>query len=263
MPARALESWNQRLALTARTGRGQAPPGAATGSAIALVLGCLVGLLLSWQGVLSDGARARVYRLFTGLDYTATAIAGPPLATAGAGGPSSQGMADVAYRLSEKPLAVWPKSTAGSTQGMDTRSPEPPPQTPLGSLDQLTLAEDNSPVLERVAAVGAPAAGMEITFDVNSSFLRPDTVGMLKELVARLPDGAAPTLGLRATVSDDGVKSADASAAYRYNRWLAERRLERVRHWLAEHGPTGLTVEPGFLDHDASRRVVVAFRQGP
>ena len=104
---------------------------------------------------------------------------------------------------------------------------------------------------------------MEITFDINSSFLRPDTIGTLRELVGRLPQGVPATVELRATVSDAGVKVADADAAYRYNRWLAARRLERVRHWLAQHGPAGLAVEPGFLDHDASRRVVVALRQRP
>ena len=47
----------------------------------------------------------------------------------------------------------------------------------------------------------------------------------------------------------------DAEAA-RYNKWLAERRMERVRDWLAKHAE-GIDVETRFRENDDSRQVIV------
>ena len=228
-----------------------------------MLLGCLAGLALSWQAILSDAGRDRVYLAFTGLGYTATASAGQGLAAKGSHRRATGGMAEVPERLSEKPLAVWPRIAAASPLGMDTRSPHPLPREPLGSLDRLVLAEETGSAVERSAEVGAPAVAMEITFDVNSSFLPPDSVDALRDLVRRLPKDGSASLNVSATFNDSGVQTADRREAYRYNRWLAERRVERVRAWLAVHGPAGLAIEPGLLEHDASRRVVIAMRQGP
>lgn len=262
MPIPAQEIWDHRLAIAARARERRGPSRAKAGSAAALVLGCLAGLALSWQAILSDAGRDRVYLVFTGLGYTATARAGQDLAATGSHRRPADGMAQVPERLSEKPLAVWPKSAAAYPVGMDARLPHRLPRKPLGSLDRLVLAEETGFAVERAAVVGAPAVAMEITFDVNSSFLPPDAVDALRELVRRLPKSGSTTLNVSATVSDAGVQTADPGEAYRYNRWLAERRVERVRGWLAAHGPVGVDIEPGILEHDASRRVVVAMWQG-
>jgi hypothetical protein len=68
---------------------------------------------------------------------------------------------------------------------------------------------------------------------------------------------------LQATVSDDRVKGATLKEAQRYNRWLAERRLERVASWLRQHARAELAIEPGFIDQDRSRRVTISARQLP
>ena len=73
MPSPTLEIWDYRLAIASHTGERCEPSHAKAGSAAALLLGCLAGLALSWQVILSEGARDRVYSVFTDLGYTATA----------------------------------------------------------------------------------------------------------------------------------------------------------------------------------------------
>ena len=53
-----------------------------------------------------------------------------------------------------------------------------------------------------------------------------------------------------------GAKSPAEAALY--NKWLAERRLERVQEWLLEHSnPDQVSIRPEYLADDESRRVVV------
>lgn len=229
--------------------------GAAAGPAVALLLGCLAGLALAWHAILSDAARDRVYLSFTGIGYTATASAGQGPAAVVADDATVDGMPRSARRLSKKPLAMWRRSAAASDREMATRSPLPLPARPLESADQLVLADETGPAVGRPAddLAGAPAAVMQITFDVNSSFLQAGSVAVLRDLLDRLPKGRPARLAVSATVSDDGVRTADPHEAYRYNRWLAERRIERVSGWLSRHAPSGVAIAAGFLEHDASR----------
>ena len=54
------------------------------------------------------------------------------------------------------------------------------------------------------------------------------------------------------------VGATSPEEARRYNTWLAERRLARVREWLSENATDRpLEVEPEYLADDSSRRVVV------
>jgi len=58
--------------------------------------------------------------------------------------------------------------------------------------------------------------------------------------------------------SDKVVGANTPEEARRYNRWLAERRMSRVREWLDENAPDRqLEIEPAFLADDSSRRLVV------
>jgi hypothetical protein len=127
----------------------------------------------------------------------------------------------------------------------------------------LTLAD------EEAAVVAAPAQGevfavqLELVFDVNSSFLGPSAISALRGLVAGLPKGVPLQVALQAAVSDDGVKGAKPRDAERYNRWLAERRVDRVAVWLRQQARSELAIEPGFVAHDSSRRVTISARQAP
>jgi hypothetical protein len=52
-----------------------------------------------------------------------------------------------------------------------------------------------------------------------------------------------------------GARSAQEAASY--NKWLAERRVERVQNWLLENAPAeALSFKPEFVT-DESRQVVV------
>ena len=55
------------------------------------------------------------------------------------------------------------------------------------------------------------------------------------------------------------MKGADATEARRYNRWLAERRLARIKEFFQRSGDD-LTVSPGLVEHDSSRRVMINLR---
>jgi hypothetical protein len=58
--------------------------------------------------------------------------------------------------------------------------------------------------------------------------------------------------------SDTVVGASSPDEAKRYNRWLAERRMDRVREWLDENAKDRqLEIEPAFQADDSSRRVVV------
>jgi len=58
--------------------------------------------------------------------------------------------------------------------------------------------------------------------------------------------------------SDTVVGATSPEEARRYNRWLAERRLHRVREWLDENAAgRQIEIEPAFKPDDNSRRIVV------
>jgi hypothetical protein len=105
-----------------------------------------------------------------------------------------------------------------------------------------------------------PEGGLVITFATNSSYFPPGTGNRLRQLLAEVDPGKRYQLSLQVAVSGSrkvvGAKSAQEAA--RYNKWLAERRVERVQQWLLENAnPDALSIRPEYLADDESRRVVV------
>ena len=105
-----------------------------------------------------------------------------------------------------------------------------------------------------------PEGGLVITFATNSSYFPPGASKRLRQLLADVETGKRYELSVQVAVSGSrkvvGAKSAQEAA--RYNRWLAERRLERLERWLHENGnPDTLSIRPEYLADDESRRVVV------
>jgi hypothetical protein len=238
--------------------------GADRGYASAFLVGCLIGLGGAWHLILSDGARRQIHRTFTELAYTARAIAEPYPRTLAGGDPSRVGMTGIAHRPQGSAAAAWREDTTAPRVG-----PEPAPKAhaaraPTAGLERLVSAEESGQAAEPAAARERPsAAAMEITFDVNSSFLPPGAEGELRRFLARLPDDARHEAEVVAAVSDDDLKAADAREAARYNRWLAERRVERIAGWFERNAGAPLMVRRGFVEHDPSRRVSVQFRPRP
>ena len=111
-----------------------------------------------------------------------------------------------------------------------------------------------SPVLAKVE-------NLTITFDVNSSYFPADLGGNLKRLADRLQPGTAYAVELTGAVGGDAA-SQDEDA--RYNRWLAERRMNRVAGFLQKNAETKqLEVKQAFAANNPSRRVVVEVRPLP
>ena len=213
---------------------------------LALVAGCLLGIGISWQAVLSDGARARLMAGLFGLTERAgvaeLAVAGEPLP------PAPEGIS---------PPPAPPTLRPGSTPEVSTPSRTPATLVRAASVplpERLVLDDENE---SAVAAAPKPLTTAEIVFAINSSYLGPSDVAELRRLVAAAPRAARLRLAIVATVSDEPLKNAGSDAAERYNRWLAERRADRIAEFLRRHVREPVSVEIAFLPHDASRRVTV------
>jgi hypothetical protein len=240
--------------------RARSRAGADRGYASAFLVGCLIGLGGAWHLILSDGARRQIHRTFTELAYTARAIAEPYPKTPAAGDPSRVGMTSIAHRPQGSAPTAWREDMTASPVGPGPTPKVHAARAPTAGLERLESAEESGRAAEPAAAERPSAAAMEITFDVNSSFLPPGAEGELRRFLARLPDDARHDAEVVAAVSDDDLKAADAREAARYNRWLAERRVERVAGWFERNAGARLTVRRGFVEHDPSRRVSVHLR---
>jgi hypothetical protein len=106
--------------------------------------------------------------------------------------------------------------------------------------------------------VESDAGNLVITFATNSSYFPSGTAKRLRALVAGLASGRSYEVNLQVAVSGTtkvvGARSPEEAAAY--NKWLAERRLERVQSWLVENAAATLSFKPEYVT-DESRRVVV------
>ena len=172
-----------------------------------------------------------------------------------------KGIPDRHDRPKQYVLAVWPETTVRSVANPETVAAvvATPAAEPLP--ERLALAEEKIPEAQVPVGEESSAVGREIVFDINSSFLAPAALSALKRLGSELSGDRPYRLALQAAVSDDGVKGAKPKEAERYNRWLAERRLDRAAAWLRQHAQVELAIEPGFMEHDPSRRVTLSARQ--
>lgn len=249
----------------------------------ALLAGCVIGIMLAWPMVLSEGARGRLLGTIETFAPAARVLAAseprlPPQVEFAAPQvvhaafesfpPASReisvaGIPERKDRPQQYVLAKRPETTAQSVVNHEAQAAASVRPAAESLPERLMLPEEavppvSAPVVEETATVE-----LEIVFDINSSFLPPGAVVALKGLVSRLPADRPTQLTLQASVSDDGVKGARPGEAQRYNLWLAERRLERVATWLRQHAGADLAIEPGLREHDSSRRVVLSARHLP
>jgi hypothetical protein len=230
--------------------------------AVALLVGCLVGAGLSWQTVLSEGARQRILGGLAGFATLGSAIEiFPPRITP----PLPRRPADLPADTNHS----QPKSSAMRQETTVTFQPnrglEPERKPAAGPSaeampERLVLVEEAFPVQPEPARAGAPEMHLEVVFEINSSFLPAVSLSALRALVSDLPPSRPLRLALTAAVSDDRVKGAGPAEADRYNRWLAERRLDRVAAWLRQHARGAIEIEAGFAPQDSSRRVTISTR---
>ncbi len=108
----------------------------------------------------------------------------------------------------------------------------------------------------QTAALSTGESELDLVFETNSSWFNTSIVEQLKAWVPNAPAGAPIVLEAAVGVGDvQGVESAEE--AIQYNRWLAERRAERVRNWLQENAPQLGQIEVRYRENDTSRAVRV------
>jgi outer membrane protein OmpA-like peptidoglycan-associated protein len=99
-----------------------------------------------------------------------------------------------------------------------------------------------------------------IKFATNSTYFLPGTANRLQQLLAKLETGRRYEVSLQVAMSATTrvVGANSAQEAARYNKWVAERRLERLQQWLFENaGPDLLSIRPEYRANDESHRVIV------
>ena len=115
-----------------------------------------------------------------------------------------------------------------------------------------------APVVAPAAASPPKPQTLTITFDVNSSYLPDDLNGRLRALAGKLEPDHSYQVRLVGAVGSGDVSGRPADEARRYNRWLAERRIERVADYLRRTARAAdLTIERRFAANDSSRQVQV------
>ena len=173
-----------------------------------------------------------------------------------------------------------PPPAAGEAPAVAGGEEEPPPEklraaTEPGEVRQqpvalaATVPETPAPAPAEVAADAPserPAGGgpeLEIVFDLNSSWLPHGAVKELRGLLERLREGRY-AVEIVAAVDNGPIKNGTPEDARRYNRWLAERRANRVAEWLRRRGDgTIAAIEQRFREDDPSRKVVIRARPLP
>ena len=121
-----------------------------------------------------------------------------------------------------------------------------------------------SPSLDRSDENGrvviSESGALEITFATNSSYLPQGARAPLQAFLGQLSEGTSYTLQVQTTIDGDPSVSGSSSEAeaVRYNKWLADRRFERVKAWLLKNSKgTTLQIEPAEIINDGTRRVIV------
>ncbi len=158
-----------------------------------------------------------------------------------------------------------PASVAEAATDADGKAPQ--------GLPEKLLAEETPGEIEpRLSAsaltVAADPGGtgeprLEIVFDLNSSWLPHGAVKDLGALLERLREGRY-ALEIVTAVDNGPIKNGTPEDAARYNRWLAERRANRVAEWLRRRGDGVIVdIEQRFREDDPSRKVVIRARRLP
>lgn len=190
---------------------------------------------------------------------------------------------DAAPRVVEPP-APSPEAQPGQarqgapsfTQPVPAAEPQPvararPPEQPVARAQPPEQRDTRTALAatpERAAKPPASDAKVErspegeliITFATNSSYFPSGAAARLRELLAGIDADGRYEVTLQVAVSGTtkvvGAKSAQEAA--RYNKWLAERRLERVQDWLLKNGAAqALSIKPEYVADDDSRRLTV------
>ena len=181
-----------------------------------------------------------------------------------------------APELARQPTPVRPQAEeAPPRRGVPNVTLPMPPIAPETAAATAPTKQSVAAVARDAATKPAPASqpvatdrrietgsegGLVITFATNSTYFLPGTTNRLRQLLAKLETGRRYEVSLQVAVSGTTkvVGANSAQEAARYNKWVAERRLERLQQSLFENaGPDMLSMRPEYRANDESHRVVV------
>jgi hypothetical protein len=161
------------------------------------------------------------------------------------------------------PQTATPAQAAGQTA---TTAPqtvaraESAEQAAIAAAPAATAQSPAKPSTDDGKVEAGPGGGLIITFATNSSYFPSGAAARLRDLLEDVNGDRKFQVTLQVAVSGTtqvvGAKSADEAA--RYNKWLADRRVERVQAWLVKNvGAQGLSIRPEYVANDDSRRLTV------
>jgi hypothetical protein len=161
-------------------------------------------------------------------------------------------------RETERTVAARP-APATKTPANDGQVEQPAKQRETGTAVAAKPASATKPSASDGKVERGPEGSLVITFATNSSYFPSGAARRLRELIAGIDPANKYRVTLQVAVSGTtkvvGARSPQEAA--HYNKWLAERRLERVQTWLLENAAAdGLTFKPEYVT-DESRQVVV------
>jgi outer membrane protein OmpA-like peptidoglycan-associated protein len=210
----------------------------------------------------SEPERA-IARALAPAERTAETTANPPAA------PQVEAVPPVveppAARPEAEPAQV-PQAAPSITQPVAAAEPQavaraqPAEQHDQGTAIAATPQRAPKPPASDGKVESTPEGGLIITFATNSSYFPSGTTARLRELVAGIAADSGYEVTLQVAVSGTSkvVGAKSAAEAARYNKWLAERRLERVQTWLTKNAAgEALSIKPEYVGDDDSRRVTV------
>ena len=179
--------------------------------------------------------------------------------------PQAAGAVEATARL--RPTPGWLRSSRGRPRPAPARNAaagKAADDAPPAATQPSAAAAQRRPRLEDPEREGKVEWGQDnvvITFATNSSYFPPGTDAQAWPRCSaawRAGERYRVRLEVGVSGSDTVVGATTAEEARRYNQWLAERRLSRVREWLDENASDRqLEIEPTFQTDDSSRRVVV------
>jgi hypothetical protein len=154
-------------------------------------------------------------------------------------------------QAAEQPATAEPQTVARA---------EPAEQAVIEAAPAATPQSPAKPSTVDGKVESGPQGGLIITFATNSSYFPSGAAARLRGLLAGVNGDKKYQVTLQVAVSGTtqvvGAKSADEAA--RYNRWLADRRVERVQAWLVKNaGAQALSIKPEYVANDDSRRLTV------
>ena len=177
---------------------------------------------------------------------------------------------DLVALAAPEPQADLVGVPAEPASSMAEVAPEPGPAQTVAPAETAAPAVEHAPVaIASAEAADEPAATtgavppLAITFDVNSSYLPKGTGRELQAMLRDLPPHGRYEALLEGAVSAEALRSRPEADGHAYNRWIADRRMDRVAEWLRRNMGGSLAVRHAYVENDSSRRVTITLRPIP